>query len=667
MRTSTVLLFSGLAAQQVSATWNRNAGHFKSPQYNNNECSDKQQGGFKWEDLPEGPMNGYGDFGFGGGEGGWKCSNSFGKRDHLTKRTFSPKCIKNKVQKDKPATFNCDKKKEGFSVKEIDVSVEYDAHLELHYKMPDNSICKQKSPCKKEGSTIYNTQCGGATSVDVYLGDHDQPDRKDCEIGFHRIDFDCKPPEQYTPPPPPTYSPSSPPQTSDKSVETSSAPPSETPSAPPSETPSPTPETSDIYTPSSAPPSPFTNSSMPVPETSTIPPPPSSETPPPAPPSSESSAYPSSESYSAPPVTSGTPPPAGESSSAPPPPPSSESSAAPPTYGASTPLAETSSAPQSSSPPQNYPPPPPGGYSPPECLPKCMNTWLQINSECKSNTDATCYCKNPDFTKSVIECVTAWAKDDKETQEALQYLIGICAPAVPENPGLITHCPTNIPINPTTPPQTPEVPVPSAPAPSGPVESAPASSVPAPPAETPSTPPAETPSAPPAETPAYTPTPGVSAPPAPPADTPAAPPAYTPTPGVSAPPAAPTETPAAGVSSAPPANTPAPPAPYPVTEIPFGTTTYTVPLVQFVTETITGPGSNPSAPVQLVPGTPAPVPAQTTVAPYPYPSGMATATYPGSTGIVATATPPEFTGAASSFGFDAKHAFLGAALAFFAL
>ena len=44
MKFSAALIFTGLAAQQASATWNRNPGHFKNPQYNNNECSDKQKG-----------------------------------------------------------------------------------------------------------------------------------------------------------------------------------------------------------------------------------------------------------------------------------------------------------------------------------------------------------------------------------------------------------------------------------------------------------------------------------------------------------------------------------------------------------------------------------------------------------------------------------------------
>lgn len=49
--------------------------------------------------------------------------------------------------------------------------------------MNDGSLCKQKSvPCKKEGSTIENTQCGGAKSVDVYLGSSYKGSKSDCQI-----------------------------------------------------------------------------------------------------------------------------------------------------------------------------------------------------------------------------------------------------------------------------------------------------------------------------------------------------------------------------------------------------------------------------------------------------------------------------------------------------
>ena len=129
MKASAALLFSGLAA----ATWDRNANHFSSPDYNNNECSSKQSSGYDWSDLSTGSFSSYDDFNFSGGSSGWSCSNSFGKRDSLTKRSFNSKCITNTVGKDTGASLDCSSKQDGFSVKQIQVSVEFDCNLEFHY------------------------------------------------------------------------------------------------------------------------------------------------------------------------------------------------------------------------------------------------------------------------------------------------------------------------------------------------------------------------------------------------------------------------------------------------------------------------------------------------------------------------------------------------------
>ena len=111
MKATYALLVTGLASHQVAATWDF-FDNFNTPYYSNNECSDKQKGGFNWSDLTDGEsVSGYGDFNF---SGGWKCSNSFGKRDSLTKRTFGSKCITNTVSKQKPASFGCEKR--GFSI-----------------------------------------------------------------------------------------------------------------------------------------------------------------------------------------------------------------------------------------------------------------------------------------------------------------------------------------------------------------------------------------------------------------------------------------------------------------------------------------------------------------------------------------------------------------------
>ncbi|KAF3037323.1 hypothetical protein E8E12_003217 [Didymella heteroderae] len=623
MKVTQAILATGLVGH-AAATWNMFGSPFNSPNYNNNECSDKQKAGFDWSDLKDGDSNfNYGDFDF---SGGWKCSNSFGKRDLITKRTFGSKCIKNKVSKEKPASFGCDKRKSGFSITHIDVSVEFDVDLELHYTMEDGSKCKQVAPCSSSGSTIQNTQCGGAKSVDVYLPKHDKSD-KECEIGFHNIGFDCNPGKSYTPPSPP-----SPPEVPSSSAPVVSQPAS---SAPPSTTSSCNDEKCNSTPASSGPATEVTVSST---AEASAPTPPATETPstpcggygqdscegttvvsaPVETPSSHVPGIFSSVHYTNSSVPATTAPPTQETSPVAQPPasqPPVESASAPTcdgSYGGScegttavttavsTPLASTVSSgsvilstgvPQPSSP--SYPP-----VSPPDVLPKCMNTWLEVSGSCKNNADASCYCKNKDFTKNVIDCVSAWCGTDDETRQSLQYLIGICAEHVPENPGLVTDCPSYIPLNPT--PASPTAPAGGMSTPAGDVGS-----------------------------------------------TTAAVPGTTP---------APAETPAAST---------------PCTTITYGSTTLTIPQVHFTTETNEAGAAAPTEPVGLVPGTaPAQAPASTTAAPYPMVpvSGTTLATFkPTGTGAYSPTSPAEFTGAAAPFKLEAQHAVLGAMLALFAL
>ncbi|KAL1649033.1 hypothetical protein SLS61_006556 [Didymella pomorum] len=608
MKVTSAIIATGLVGH-AAATWNMFGSPFNSPNYNNNECSDKQKAGFDWSDLKDGDSNfNYGDFDF---SAGWKCSNSFGKRDLISKRTFGSKCIKNKVSKDKPASFGCNKRKSGFSITHIDVSVEFDVDLELHYTMEDGSKCKQVAPCSSSGSTIQNTQCGGAKTVDVYLPKHDKSD-KECEIGFHNIGFDCNPGKGYTPPSPP--SPPSPPKESSSSPPVASKPASSAPA-------------------SSAPATEVTvSSSAEVPSSTTevsVPTPPATETPSTpcggygqetcegstaissAPATSHVPGTFSSVHYTNSSVPATTAPATQETPASQPPTESTSAPACDGSYGAScegttavtsavsTPLTSTVSSysvilstgvsqpsPSPSSP--SYSP-----VSPPDVLPKCMNTWLEISGDCKNNADASCYCKNKDFTKNVIDCVSAWCGTDDETRQSLQYLIGICAEHVPENPGLVTDCPSYIPLNPT--PASPT-------APAG----------------------------------------GVSTP--------------------------------AGETTAPavPGTTPAPAESTPCTTITMGSTTLTIPQVHFTTETNEAGAAAPTEPVGLVPGTaPAQTPASTTAA-APYPTvpvaGTTLATFkPSGTGALSPTSPAEFTGAAVPFKLEAQHAILGAMLAFFAL
>jgi hypothetical protein len=462
------LMLTGLAAQHVAATWNF-YDNFATPNYCKNECSDKQKTGFNWSDLQDGAsVSQYGDFNF---SGGWKCSNSFGKRDNLSKRTFGDKCIKNTVKKDQPASFGCDKR--GFSVTHMDVSSEFDAELTLHYKMEDGSICKQHSSCSAGGSTIQNTQCGGAKSVDVYLGTHYTGGKDSCEIGFHNIGFDCNSQTSYTTPLPPKVSTtssvvesstlaiiksttpavSSSAKTSAYSANTpvvsSSA--SKTPvsSAVVSSSSSKTNVSSAVQTPATSSVAcggyagkacsismaisssvAFANSSSVAyhPSSAVI----SSVV------KSSSTLTPEASTQSSAVVSSAVASSSAIKSSA-----AVSSSMA---YSTATPVVSSSSA--SATPPATMP-----SYTPvniTDVVPKCMNSWLQISAQgCKDNTDSKCYCVKPEFTKNVIDCVTARCGSDDDTSKALQYFIGICADHVPQNPSIIDHCPSYIPLNPT--------------------------------------------------------------------------------------------------------------------------------------------------------------------------------------------------------------------------
>jgi len=73
-----------------------------------------------------------------------------------------------------------------------------------------------------------------------------------------------------------------------------------------------------------------------------------------------------------------------------------------------------------------------------------------FNTTCKDNTDSTCYCKDEKLVLSVYQCLSAWGGDDSEIQAAITYLVGVCAPFIPSNPGIITNCPSSIQLKPTS-------------------------------------------------------------------------------------------------------------------------------------------------------------------------------------------------------------------------
>ncbi|KAI4199165.1 MAG: hypothetical protein LQ350_004795 [Teloschistes chrysophthalmus] len=137
------------------------------------------------------------------------------------------------------------------------------------------------------------------------------------------------------------------------------------------------------------------------------------------------------------------------------PPPPATTSVSPPSSGVSPPAPPTTSVPSGSGnspvvpPSSSAAPPAPAPPAPcPSVLPSCMKTWIQITA-CKDNSDSNCYCQDAEFTKTVQECVSAWAANNDDVQGALSYLAGICAPHVNQNPGIITNVPKTITLVPT--------------------------------------------------------------------------------------------------------------------------------------------------------------------------------------------------------------------------
>lgn len=149
------IIVAGLAVGQAKATgWNLDARKYSAPYNTNNQCSGEQKSGYNWGNLEPGSFSSYGNNKF----SGFKCGNSFGKRDQLSKRTFQSKCITADI--DKEPKIECDGKDQ-MSIDSYQVSSSWDTDIEAHYGMPDGSTCKQTHRCSKGGNIVKNSQCGG--------------------------------------------------------------------------------------------------------------------------------------------------------------------------------------------------------------------------------------------------------------------------------------------------------------------------------------------------------------------------------------------------------------------------------------------------------------------------------------------------------------------------
>ncbi|CZS91471.1 uncharacterized protein RCO7_07074 [Rhynchosporium graminicola] len=501
MKTFTAFAVLAAGAELASATF-FDFPKFNCPANTDNKCNPQQSSGFDWTDLELGSFESYGQFSF----SGWECAGSFGserKRDLISGRTFKDKCITGKAHHDKSKSpsFSCGNTPDvkDFSVVEFEVSVEFDCELEFYFEMPNGSSCKQKTHCSKGGSVVRNRQCGGATSVTVVYPPQQQGPgvgRTDCELGVHHIAFDCNPASPPVYPTRSTTMPALPEVTPPSDSETDSG---------PFTTDSPDEDVSTVSKPEEATSTAdvvfASPSSISVPEIT-----PTANVPVPTPVIMTSSTFlfsntssnvgipslpaqvvsSSSEAIITPsvPTTSavGIPSPSSTSTA-----PvdiitviiTTSTTVCPFTSthvtggltstevgittstitltSTSTICTKCNASPVSSTPGSPVVTPGPVANTPiftkpagpvepapcPDVLPSCLNTWLFI-SGCASNTDSSCYCPSSKFVSNVFECLSAYAKNDDEISRAQQYLQGICAPHIGQNPAIITGATTTL-------------------------------------------------------------------------------------------------------------------------------------------------------------------------------------------------------------------------------
>ncbi|KAK3310804.1 uncharacterized protein B0T15DRAFT_507437 [Chaetomium strumarium] len=176
-------------AAGVTATFDR-APPFTCPSNTDNKCTEKQLPGFSWLDLNFGDFSQYGDFNF----RGWKCEeDAQAKKSRFAPRTFGKKVIGGTChsEKHKSPSFGCGANIDKFSLGSIHVKPEFDCDLEFHYDMPDGSTCKHRSRCSKSGTTVRNSQCGGAKNVTIVFPPQPNKPKPSCSIQVPTISFDC--------------------------------------------------------------------------------------------------------------------------------------------------------------------------------------------------------------------------------------------------------------------------------------------------------------------------------------------------------------------------------------------------------------------------------------------------------------------------------------------
>lgn len=478
----------------ASATF-KGANPFTCPSNTDNKCEEKQKTGFNWGDMPLGNVDNYDKFKF----KGWQCSEdkNFKRRGQFDRRTPN-KVIGGTCFSEKPKcpSFGSPDK---FSLDKIHVSTEFDCDLEFHYDMPDGSLCRHRAPCKKGGSKIKNTQCGGAKNVTIIYPPQPNKPKPSCGVTVTSIDFDCGPPKP-TSTRPPTTSPTKPSATTTApgTTSTSTTAPGTTSTKPASTIPSSTSTTAPGTTApgTTAPGTTAPGTTAPASSTTSTTAPASSSTSTTAPGTTAPGT--TAPGTSAPGTTApGTTAPGttapGTTAQV------SSSTSTVTTVFPSTSTVFTTSVSTIISCGDNKPDCPgqskttvvtvsvpvsttvysmttttvvssivstvtPSGSQPasgtasqpvvgtttttkpagpvetlpcPDVVPQCLNTWI-FQLGCKDNTDTACYCPDKTFAENVFQCFYAHGASDETISKAITFYQGICAPHIPQNPAIVT-------------------------------------------------------------------------------------------------------------------------------------------------------------------------------------------------------------------------------------
>jgi hypothetical protein len=78
----------------------------------------------------------------------------------------------------------------------------------------------------------------------------------------------------------------------------------------------------------------------------------------------------------------------------------------------------------------------------PSVLPSCLNTWMNLVTDCSSINDYRCFCPNANLTIQVFACLSAYGASDSEISAAQIYFQGICAEYATQNPAIVTAAST---------------------------------------------------------------------------------------------------------------------------------------------------------------------------------------------------------------------------------